>query len=91
MQRKSRRHGPLVRALDLLSELASRRFGMDMGEIQDHLGVSRREAYRYLDALADAGVKIDKRKEPGGARGGFVWRWLYRLVDVRGMKFTRVS
>ena len=85
MNRKSARHSPLKRALDLLMELRARRFGMDYGEVEDHLGVSRREAIRYIQALEDAGIKLETRREIGD-RGGL--RKLFRLVDVRGYKLV---
>lgn len=78
----------LARALGLLVALASKRFGMDMAEIKDELGVGRRAVYHYLDALARAGVEFDNRVQlsPGGRR-----QRLIRLKNIQGFTLTRLS
>jgi len=91
MRRKSKRHSPLMRALDLLVELSSRRYGMDYAEIMSHLGTGRRNMYRYLDALERAGVKLERRREPIYGRAGGNSNCLIRLVDIRGFKLTQLS
>lgn len=88
--RKNSRHGPLTQALGLIVELRRRRFGMDYKEIIAHLGCSRRNMYRYLKALEDAGVKLHWGKEPGGSwqSGRHSWNRVIRLISVCGYKLT---
>lgn len=78
--RKSARHSPLIRALDLVLELSRLRFGMTLAEMVELLKTSRRNIYRYLDALQRAGVKFRKEKLVGRRR----WLWRWRLIDIRG-------
>lgn len=55
---------------------------------------NRRTVYRYIASLEDAGVKLERRKEPGqnpmSARGGHVWNRVIRLVDIRGLKLKEL-
>lgn len=82
------RHRQLTRCMDLLEEMAHRHFGMDHSEIAKCLGLSRRGMFRYMAALERAGVRFHKKKEYGN-NDGFAWRYIYKLVDIRGMKLSR--
>jgi len=73
--------------LRLLIELSSRRFGMDWQEIINLLETSRRNAYRYMKALEEAGVRIEKKWEPTGRTAP---HRIFRLLEIRGHKLTRI-
>lgn len=77
--------------MDLLEEMTHRHFPMDLNEISECLGLSRRATYRYIAALEMAGLRFLKKKEYGGLGEKFVWRWIYKLVDIRGMKLGRAE
>ena len=58
------RHQPLrltlVRALRLYFALTRSYCGLTLAELEDEAGCSRRQLYRYLDALERAGVVMSK-------------------------------
>ena len=61
-QRRSGRHIPLERCLRLLLRLSELRFGMTIDEMSEELGVSRRETYRYLDAIKRVGIRLQSNR-----------------------------
>ncbi len=70
-------------ALMILVGLASRRYGLSIGEMMQEAKISRRAVFWNLQALERMGVQITRHKEPVRAS----WRTLYRLAAIRGLRF----
>lgn len=84
----NRRHTSvaLVRCLKLIIELSRRRFGMDLEEVMETLGVVRRQMYRYLHSMEAAGVEFERAREIGPTGK---WVRLIRLKSIQGHRLVR--
>jgi predicted DNA-binding transcriptional regulator YafY len=58
MNRKDRRHSPLKKALAILIYICDHRSGATLEDLIEKTGSKRRNVYRYLQALNDAGARI---------------------------------
>ncbi len=57
---KSERHRPLQRVLEMVKYLADHRFGAEIGELAKEMDMTPRNVYRYLRAMDEAGVGIER-------------------------------
>lgn len=74
--KKTARHGPLKAALKIMVYLSEHRFGATIHDLMQETGRGRRNIYRYLAALNEAGIEI-QNCSPRGA--GIIAR--FRIVD----------
>ncbi len=57
---KSERHRPLQRVLEMVKYLADHRFGAEIGELAKEMDMTPRNVYRYIRAMDEAGVDIER-------------------------------
>jgi proteasome accessory factor B len=62
--RRGRRNRQLKRALDLMMLLSNNPVGYTVAELMERLNASRRTVYRDMDALASAGIYVDRSATP---------------------------
>lgn len=75
--RKMGRHACLKRCLDMIRVMVDNRFGVTLPRLQEELEVSRREVYRYIQALREAGLHLEN---VSGGRGGRN-KAVYKLIN----------
>lgn len=74
--KKSSRHSPLKAALAILIYLAEHRFGATVGDLMEETGFKRRNIYRYIKALNEAGIEVVNCSPRGQG-----YRSKFRLAD----------
>ena len=68
----------LRQVFGILRLLSARRFGVHLKEIIKQTGFSRRTAYRYMNAIRDAGVPIVAERDYNGKGNQKLWKMLNR-------------
>lgn len=61
---KSERHRPLQKVLEMVKYLAAHRFGVNTGDLAREMDMSRENVFRYLRAMDEAGIGIERSRRP---------------------------